>query len=180
MPDFDVDFCYERRSEVIDYVVRKYGADHVAQIVTFGTLKAKAAIRDVGRVLGMPYVAVDKVAKLIPNELNITIDAALKKSQDLLNLYEADPQVKELIDYARKIEGMPRHTSKHAAGVVISNLPVDEYVPLARNDDSIVTQFPMTTIEQLGLLKMDFLGLRTLTVISDAENDKAQGAELQH
>ncbi len=169
MPDFDVDFCYERRSEVIDYVVRKYGADHVAQIVTFGTLKAKAAIRDVGRVLGMPYVAVDKVAKLIPNELNITIDAALKKSQDLLNLYETDPQVKELIDYARKIEGMPRHTSKHAAGVVISNLPVDEYVPLARNDDSIVTQFPMTTIEQLGLLKMDFLGLRTLTVISDAE-----------
>lgn len=169
MPDFDIDFCYERRGEVIDYVVRKYGADHVSQIVTFGTLKAKAAIRDVGRVLGMPYAAVDQVAKLIPNELNITLDAALKKSQDLLNLYNSDPQVKELVDYAIKIEGMPRHTSKHAAGVVISNLPVDEYVPLAKNDDSVVTQFPMTTIEQLGLLKMDFLGLRTLTVISDAE-----------
>lgn len=169
MPDFDIDFCYERRSEVIDYVVNKYGADHVSQIVTFGTMKAKGAIRDVGRVLAMPYSAVDVVSKLIPNELNIDIETSLKKSHDLAKLYKNDNQIKELIDYAKKIEGIPRHTSKHAAGVVIGDLPVDEYVPLAKNDESVVTQFPWTTVESLGLLKMDFLGLRTLTVISDAE-----------
>ncbi len=170
MPDFDIDFCYERRSEVIDYVIEKYGFDHVAQIVTFGTLAAKAAIRDVGRALGVPYSVVDNIAKQVPNELNITIDKALKRSYDFKTLYENDEQSKELIDMARKVEGMPRHASTHAAGVVITHDPVVSYVPLAKNDDSIVTQFPMTTLEELGLLKMDFLGLRTLTVIKSAEN----------
>ena len=169
MPDFDVDFCFERRGEVIDYVIEKYGADHVAQIVTFGTLAAKAAIRDVGRALGMPYSVVDSIAKQVPNELNITIDKALKRSAEFKSLYENNEDAKELIDMARKVEGMPRHASTHAAGVVITHDPVVSYVPLARNDEAIVTQFPMTTLEELGLLKMDFLGLRTLTVISSAE-----------
>ncbi len=169
MPDFDVDFCYERRGEVIDYVIDKYGADHVAQIVTFGTLAAKAAIRDVGRALGMPYSTVDNIAKQVPNELNITLDKALRRSSEFRELYESDDETRELIDMARKVEGMPRHASTHAAGVVITHDPVVSYVPLARNDESVVTQFPMTTLEELGLLKMDFLGLRTLTVIRSAE-----------
>lgn len=169
MPDFDIDFCYERRPEVIDYVVRKYGADHVAQIVTFGTMAAKAAIRDVGRALGVPYATADSIAKLVPYELNITLDAALKKSAELREQYDSSEQVHDLIDMARKVEGMPRHASTHAAGVVITRDPVSTYVPLARNDESIVTQFTMTTLEELGLLKIDFLGLRTLTVINDAE-----------
>ena len=168
MPDFDVDFCIERRGEVIDYVNDKYGSDHVAQIVTFGTLAARAAIRDVGRVLGMSYSAVDAVAKLIPNELKMTISLALEKSKELRDVYETNEQVKDLIDTARSIEGMPRNTSTHAAGVVISRDPVSAYVPLATNDNVIVTQFTMTTLEELGLLKMDFLGLRNLTVINDA------------
>ncbi len=170
MPDFDIDFCYERRSEVIDYVVNKYGSDHVAQIITFGTMAAKAAIRDVGRALGVPYSTVDIVAKLIPYELSITIDKALMKSDELKKLYESSEEIKDLIDTARKIEGMPRHASTHAAGVVITRDPVSTYVPLARNDEAIVTQFTMTTIEELGLLKVDFLGLRTLTVIDSAKN----------
>jgi len=169
MPDFDVDFCFERRGEVIDYVIEKYGADHVAQIVTFGTLAAKAAIRDVGRALGMPYAVVDNVSKQVPNELNITIERALKRSSEFKALYESDNEIKELIDMAKKVEGMPRHASTHAAGVVITHDPVVSYVPLARNDEAVVTQFPMTTLEELGLLKMDFLGLRTLTVIKSAE-----------
>ncbi|MBE6770996.1 MAG: DNA polymerase III subunit alpha [Ruminococcaceae bacterium] len=169
MPDFDVDFCFERRGEVIDYVIEKYGADHVAQIVTFGTLAAKAAIRDVGRALGVPYSVVDNISKQVPNELNITIDRALKRSSDFKALYESSDEIKELVDMARKVEGMPRHASTHAAGVVITHDPVESYVPLARNDEAIVTEFPMTTLEELGLLKMDFLGLRTLTVISSAE-----------
>ncbi|MBR4858462.1 MAG: DNA polymerase III subunit alpha [Clostridia bacterium] len=169
MPDFDVDFCFERRGEVIDYVIEKYGSDHVAQIVTFGTLAAKAAIRDVGRALGMPYSTVDNIAKQVPNELNITIDRALKRSTEFKSLYENDDEARELIDMAKKVEGMPRHASIHAAGVVITHDPVVSYVPLARNDEAIVTQFPMTTLENLGLLKMDFLGLRTLTVIKSAE-----------
>ncbi|MCR5484605.1 MAG: DNA polymerase III subunit alpha [Clostridiales bacterium] len=168
MPDFDIDFCYERRGEVIDYVIRKYGADHVAQIVTFGTLAARAAVRDIGRVLGMPYSAVDRIAKMIPNELKMTIDKALKKSAELREAYNSSEQIKDLIDTAQKVEGMPRNTSTHAAGVVISRDPVASYVPLAMNDEAVVTQFTMTTLEQLGLLKMDFLGLRTLTVIDDA------------
>ena len=169
MPDFDVDFCYERRQEVIDYVVRKYGADHVAQIITFGTMAARAAIRDVGRVLAMPYQSVDQVAKLVPSELKMTLNKALKVSHELKNLYDGDEKVRELIDMALKIEGMPRHASTHAAGVVITREAANEYVPLSSNDGQIVTQFTMTTIEELGLLKMDFLGLRTLTVLHDAE-----------
>ncbi|MBO5944793.1 MAG: DNA polymerase III subunit alpha [Clostridia bacterium] len=167
MPDIDVDFCYERRQEVIDYVVNKYGADHVAQIVTFGTMAARAAIRDVGRALGMPYATVDNVAKKIPRALGITIEKALKESEDLKLLYDSDEKVKELIDTSMSVEGMPRHASTHAAGIVITDKPVSDYVPLATNDESVVTQFTMTTIEELGLLKMDFLGLRTLTVIND-------------
>ena len=168
MPDFDIDFCYVRRQEVIDYVIRKYGADHVAQIVTFGTMAARGAVRDVGRVLGMPYNSVDEVAKLIPSELKITIDKALKTSPELRALYETNESVEKLLNIARQVEGMPRHASTHAAGVVITRDPVATYVPLAVNDESVVTQFTMTTLEQLGLLKMDFLGLRTLTVIDDA------------
>ncbi len=167
MPDIDVDFCYERRQEVIDYVVQKYGADHVAQIVTFGTMAARAAIRDVGRALGMSYATVDSVAKKIPRALGITIEKALKESDDLKLLYDSDDKVKELIDTSMSVEGMPRHASTHAAGIVITDRPVSDYVPLATNDESVVTQFTMTTIEELGLLKMDFLGLRTLTVIND-------------
>lgn len=169
MPDFDVDFCYERRQEVIDYVIRKYGADHVAQIVTFGTMAARAVIRDVGRVLDMPYQAVDAIAKLVPMEPKMTLQKAMKISKELAARYETEEDVKELIDNALKLEGMPRHASTHAAGVVITREAADEYVPLSTNDGNPVTQFTMTTIEELGLLKMDFLGLRTLTVISDAE-----------
>ncbi|NCC06818.1 MAG: DNA polymerase III subunit alpha [Clostridia bacterium] len=169
MPDFDVDFCYERRQEVIDYVINKYGADHVAQIVTFGTMAARMAIRDVGRVLDLPYQTVDTIAKLVPMELKMTLKRALEVSKELAAQYENNPQAKELLDMAIKLEGMPRHASTHAAGVVITRDAADEYVPLSSNDGNIVTQFTMTTIEELGLLKMDFLGLRTLTVISDAE-----------
>ena len=169
MPDIDVDFCYERRQEVIDYVVRKYGKDRVVQIVTFGTLAARGVIRDVGRVMDLPYAFVDSIAKMIPQELNITIDKALKMNPDLRKMYEDDEQVKYLIDMSRRLEGLPRHSSMHAAGVVISQKSVDEYVPLSRaSDGSITTQFTMTTLEELGLLKMDFLGLRTLTVIQNA------------
>ena len=169
MPDFDVDFCYERRQEVIDYVNEKYGRDHVAQIVTFGTMAARAAVRDVGRVMGMAYQDVDKVAQLIPMELKMTLQKALEVSPDLKTMYEADPQVHELIDTSLKVEGMPRHASTHAAGVVITREPATEYVPLSTNDGLPVTQFNMVEIERLGLLKMDFLGLRTLTVIHDTE-----------
>lgn len=169
MPDIDVDFCYERRQEVIDYVTEKYGADHVAQIVTFGTMAARNAIRDVGRALNIPYSDVDVVAKLVPNELHITLDKALAASDQLRQMYEQDATVHRLIDTARSLEGMPRHASTHAAGVVITNEPVDHYVPLAANDGNMVTQFIMTTLEELGLLKMDFLGLRNLTVLHDAE-----------
>ncbi len=169
MPDFDIDFCYERREEVIDYVIQKYGKDRVAQIITFGTMAARGGIRDVGRVMGMDYQKVDKVAKAIPMELHMTIEKALERSPDLRIMYESDPQVKELIDHALKIEGMPRHASTHAAGVVIARDSVEKYVPLAKNDEAIVTQYSMTTLEELGLLKMDFLGLRNLTVIADAE-----------
>ncbi len=168
MPDIDMDFCYERRQEVIDYATRRYGEDHVAQIITFGTLAAKAAIKDVGRALGMPYALCDEVAKMIPNELKITIEKALKINKKLSDSYESDPKIKKLIDTAMAVEGMPRHASTHAAGVVITGSPVSDYVPLYRNGDLISTQFPMTTLEELGLLKMDFLGLRTLTVIKDA------------
>ncbi len=169
MPDIDVDFCFERRQEVIDYVVRKYGKDRVVQIVTFGTLAARGVIRDVGRVMDLPYAFVDTIAKMIPQEPNITIDKALVENPELRRTYETDPQVKELIDMAKRLEGLPRHSSMHAAGVVISQKPVDEYVPLSRAaDGSITTQFTMTTLEELGLLKMDFLGLRTLTVIQNA------------
>ena len=169
MPDFDVDFCYERRQEVIDYVNEKYGRDHVAQIVTFGTMAARAAVRDVGRVMGMSYQDVDRVAKLIPMELKTTLKKALEVSPDLKALYDADSQVHELIDTSLKVEGMPRHASTHAAGVVITREPATEYVPLSTNDGLPVTQFNMVEIERLGLLKMDFLGLRTLTVIHDTE-----------
>ena len=169
MPDFDIDFCYEKRQQVIDYVVAKYGADHVAQIITFGTMAARGAIRDVGRAMAVPYAQVDAVAKLVPNELHMTLDKALTASKDLKQQYDTDSTIHELIDMARKLEGMPRHASTHAAGVVITRNPVDTYVPVQKNEEAILTQFPMTTLEELGLLKMDFLGLRTLTVISDAE-----------
>ena len=169
MPDIDVDFCFERRQEVIDYVVRKYGKDRVVQIVTFGTLAARGVIRDVGRVMDLPYAFVDSIAKMVPQELNITIDKALWENSELRRTYETDEQVKNLIDMAKRLEGLPRHSSMHAAGVVISQKSVDEYVPLSRAaDGSITTQFTMTTLEELGLLKMDFLGLRTLTVIQNA------------
>ena len=181
MPDIDIDFCFERRQEVIDYVVRKYGKDRVVQIVTFGTMAARGVIRDVGRVLDFPYAQVDTIAKMIPNELNITIDKALKMNPELRNQYEGDEQIRYLIDMSKRLEGLPRHTSMHAAGVVISQKAVDEYVPLSRaSDGSITTQFTMTTLEELGLLKMDFLGLRTLTVIQNAVKlaQKSEGIEL--
>ncbi len=169
MPDIDVDFCFERRQEVIDYVTRKYGADKVVQIVTFGTLAAKGVIRDVGRVMDLPYAFVDNIAKMVPNELNITLARALDMNPELRSVYESDDQVHELIDMAKQLEGLPRHTSIHAAGVVICQRPAEEFVPLSRGaEGEVTTQFTMTTIEQLGLLKMDFLGLRTLTVIRDA------------
>jgi len=168
MPDIDIDFCYQRRGEVIDYVNRKYGSDHVAQIVTFGTMAAKGAIRDVARAMNFPYAEADAIAKLVPNALHITLEMALKLSQPLRVQYEENARVRALIDTAKSLEGMPRHASTHAAGVVITRLPVHHYVPLAKNDESIVTQYPMTTLEELGLLKMDFLGLRNLTVLNDA------------
>ena len=169
MPDIDVDFCYERRQEVIDYVVRKYGKDRVVQIVTFGTLAARNVIRDVGRVLDLPYAMVDEVAKMIPKDIGITIQKALDQSEDFRKLYNSNEEVKNLINMAKRLEGLPRHTSMHAAGVVISQKSVDEYVPLSRaSDGSVTTQYIMTTLEELGLLKMDFLGLRTLTVIQNA------------
>lgn len=185
MPDIDVDFCFERRQEVIDYVVEKYGKDRVVQIVTFGTMAARGVIRDVGRVMDLPYAQCDMIAKMIPEELNITIDKALKINPELKNLYTTDEAVKKLIDMSRRLEGLPRHTSMHAAGVVISQKSVDEYVPLARaSDGSIVTQFTMTTLEELGLLKMDFLGLRTLTVIQKAvkliEKNKGISLDMDH
>ena len=185
MPDIDVDFCFERRQEVIDYVRRKYGDDCVVQIVTFGTLAARGVIRDVGRVMDMPYAQVDVIAKMIPQELNITIDKALTMNPELKKIYEEQPEIHELIDTAKRLEGLPRHTSMHAAGVVISQKDVSEYVPLSRaQDGSIVTQFTMTTLEELGLLKMDFLGLRTLTVIQNAvhlvEQDTGVKLDMQH
>ena len=170
MPDIDVDFCYERREEVIDYVIEKYGEDHVAQIVTFGTLGARAAIRDVGRVMDLPYGRVDYVAKQVPNELNITLTRALEISPSLKKSYESEEEIHRLLDLALHIEGVPRHTSTHAAGVVISQNPITDYVPLTRNGEIISTQFNMIELEELGLLKMDFLGLRTLTVIRDAKD----------
>ena len=181
MPDIDIDFCIERRQEVIDYVGEKYGKDHVAQIVTFGTLKAKGVIRDVGRVLDMPYVQCDEISKMVPKELNITLDDALKQNRELKALYDSDEQVKYLIDMSRRLEGLPRHASMHAAGVVICGKPVDEYVPLSRAaDGSITTQYIMTTLEELGLLKMDFLGLRNLTVIQNTQRfiKKNRGIDL--
>lgn len=169
MPDIDIDFCFERRQEVIDYVVRKYGKDRVVQIVTFGTLAARGVLRDVGRVMDLPYAFVDSIAKMVPQELNITLDRALKTNPEFKALYDTNEQVKELVDMSKRLEGLPRHTSMHAAGVVISQKSVDEYVPLSRaQDGSLTTQFTMTTLEELGLLKMDFLGLRTLTVIQNA------------
>ncbi len=185
MPDIDIDFCFERRQEVIDYVSRKYGSDRVVQIVTFGTLAAKGVIRDVGRVMDLPYAMVDSLAKMVPGELNITIDRALQINPELRRLYETDLQVKELIDMSKRLEGLPRHTSMHAAGVVICSRPAEELVPLSRGaDGTITTQFTMTTIEELGLLKMDFLGLRTLTVIRDAvelvRKDKGVSIDIDH
>ena len=167
MPDFDIDFCYVRRQEVIEYVVSKYGSDHVAQIVTFGTMAARAAVRDVGRAMDIPYAVCDRIAKMIPRELKVTIEQSLKKVPELKAEYDSNETVKSLIDMAKKVEGMPRHASMHAAGVVITDRPVAEYVPLATSDESVVTQYTMTTLEELGLLKMDFLGLRNLTVIDD-------------
>ena len=185
MPDIDVDFCFERRQEVIDYVRRKYGDDCVVQIVTFGTLAARGVIRDVGRVMDLPYAQVDTIAKMIPQELNITIDKALQMNPELKKVYEDQKEIHDLIDTAKRLEGLPRHTSMHAAGVVISQKDVSEYVPLSRaSDGSIVTQFTMTTLEELGLLKMDFLGLRTLTVIQNAvhliEQDVGVKLDMQH
>ena len=169
MPDIDMDFCYRRRNEIIDYVNRKYGSDHVAQIVTFGTMAARGVLRDVGRTLDFPYAEMDQLAKQVPSSLHMTLDNALRLSKPLREQYENDPRIHNLIDTARSIEGMPRHASKHAAGVVITRLPVYDYVPLARNDESMVTQYVMTTLEELGLLKMDFLSLRNLTVLDDAQ-----------
>ena len=169
MPDFDIDFCTERRQEVIDYVIRKYGADHVAQIAAFGTMAARGAVRDVGRALAVPYAVCDKVAKMIPRDIGMTIQKALEVSKELKALYDSDHQIHELIDTAMQLEGMPRNTTTHATGVVITDKPVAEYVPLAKNDDTVVTQFTMTELDELGLLKMDFLGLRNLTVLHYAE-----------
>lgn len=185
MPDIDVDFCFERRQEVIDYVVRKYGKECVTQIVTFGTLAARGVIRDVGRVMDMPYAFVDSISKNVPTELGITIQKALKMNPDLRKIYEEDESVKKLIDMSMRLEGLPRHTSTHAAGVVISQKPMDEYVPLSRGTDGMITtQFTMTTLEELGLLKMDFLGLRTLTVINSAvhliEKDYGVKVDIDH
>ena len=170
MPDFDVDFCYEHRQDVIDYVANKYGHDHVSQIITFGTMSARMVIRDVSRVLDVPYAEADKLAKMIPNELHITIKKALEQNKELADLYETDETVKKVLDIAMGLEGMPRQASTHACGIVITKEPVDTYVPLYVRDGQISTQYIMTTLEELGLLKMDFLGLRTLTVIQDTIN----------
>ncbi|MCI8446811.1 MAG: DNA polymerase III subunit alpha, partial [Eubacterium sp.] len=185
MPDIDVDFCFERRQEVIDYVVEKYGKECVTQIVTFGTLAARGVIRDVGRVMDMPYAFVDSISKNVPTELGITIQKALEMNPDLRRIYEEDESVRKLIDMSKRLEGLPRHTSTHAAGVVISQQPMDEYVPLSRGTDGMITtQFTMTTLEELGLLKMDFLGLRTLTVINSAvhlvEKDYGVTVDIDH
>lgn len=161
MPDFDIDFCYVRRQEVIDYVVQKYGSDHVAQIITFGTMAARAAVRDVGRALALGYQNVDTVAKLIPNELGMTIDKALSAVPELKKSYESDENVRRLIDVSRALEGMPRHASTHAAGVVITREPADTYVPLQKNDEAIVTQYPMTTLEELVCSRWTFWGCAT-------------------
>ncbi len=169
MPDFDIDFCYVNRQKVIDYVIEKYGADHVAQIVTFGTLAARAAVRDVGRAMDIPYAFCDRLAKLVPHKMGVTLKSAIADSKELENLYKTDERAKSVLDMAIKVEGMPRHASTHAAGVVISDKPVSEYVPLSLNDNAVVTQYTMTALDELGLLKMDFLGLRNLTVISDCE-----------
>ena len=181
MPDFDVDFCYERRGEVIDYVGRKYGKDHVSQIITFGTMSARMVIRDVGRVLDIPYAQADSLAKMIPNELHITINKALEQNKELKELYENDAEIKKVLDIAMALEGMPRQASTHACGIVITKEPVDTYVPLYMRDDTISTQYIMTTLEELGLLKMDFLGLRTLTVIQDTINlvKKTKGIDVE-
>lgn len=182
MPDFDIDFADDRRPEMIDYVVRKYGADHVAQIVTFGTMAARGSIRDVGRAMAMPYAEVDSIAKLVPSEINMTLGKALEASGELRQRYDTDVRVHRLIDMARRVEGMPRNASTHAAGVVITDKPVDEYVPLAKNGDSVVTQYTMTTLEELGLLKMDFLGLRNLSVIRRAQDmidEKKPGFQIE-
>lgn len=178
MPDIDIDFCYERREEVIDYVVSKYGKDHVAQIITFGTMMARAAIRDVGRVLNLPLSEVDRIAKLVPEELGVTLDKAIQ-TPELKQLYDSDPDVKQLIDLARAIEGMPRHASTHAAGIVISGEPLENFLPLQRNGDAVITQFPKETVEEIGLLKMDFLGLRTLTVIGDTLQIVESGRQIK-
>jgi len=184
MPDFDIDFCYERRQEVIDYVIRKYSVDHVAQIITFGTMKARAATRDVGRALAMPYADVDRVAKMIPTDLGMTLEKALKMSPDLKAAYDEEDDTRNLLDMSMRLEGLPRHSSTHAAGVVICDKPVSEYIPLNTNDGVITTQFPMGTVEELGLLKMDFLGLRTLTVIriaaEEVERNKGIEIDLDH
>ena len=181
MPDIDIDFCYERRGEVLDYVIEKYGEDRVSQIITFGTMAARAAIRDVGRVLNIPLWLVDKVAKLIPNELGITIERALEVSSQLREMVETDPQIKELVTMAQALEGLPRHAGTHAAGVVISQEPLDTYLPLQRTSEGgITTQFAKETVEEIGLLKMDFLGLRTLSVINNAVQmvKETQGIEV--
>ena len=181
MPDFDVDFCYERRQEVIDYVSRKYGEDHVSQIITFGTMSARMVIRDVGRALDISYVETDKLAKMIPNEFHITIKEALEQNKELANLYENEQRIKELLNIAMALEGLPRQASTHACGIVITKEPVDTYVPLYVREGSISTQYIMTTLEELGLLKMDFLGLRTLTVIQDTLNlvKQTKGIDVQ-
>ena len=170
MPDFDVDFCYEHRQDVIDYVSRKYGHDHVSQIITFGTMSARMVIRDVARVLDVPYADADSLAKMIPNELHITIKKALEQNKELAQKYETEETVKKVLDIAMGLEGMPRQASTHACGIVITKEPVDTYVPLYMRDNTISTQYIMTTLEELGLLKMDFLGLRTLTVIQDTKD----------
>ncbi|NLB08688.1 MAG: DNA polymerase III subunit alpha, partial [Clostridiales bacterium] len=170
MPDFDIDFCYERRNEVIQYVTEKYGADHVSQVITFGTLAARAAIRNVARAIDVPYAEADRIAKMVPAELNITLDQALAINPELRRYYDNDEVTRRIIDLSRRLEGMPRHASTHAAGVVISGQPITELAPLARNEDSIVVQFTKDNIERVGLLKFDFLGLRTLTVIQDTVN----------
>lgn len=184
MPDIDIDFCYIRRDEVIEYVKRRYGEDHVAQIITFGTMAAKGAIRDVGRVMNIPYNDVDKIAKLVPQELGMTLDKALKDSSELRSLYQEDMQVRKLIDFAKDIEGMPRHSSTHAAGVVISRDPVTDYVPVQVSEGTLVTQYDKDFVEELGLLKMDFLGLRTLTVIADTleniKNNRGITVDIDH
>ena len=170
MPDIDSDFCYERRQEVIDYVVEKYGESNVSQIITFGTMAPRVCIRDVGRAMNYSYSEVDRIAKMIPTMLGITIEKALELNPELKLAYDSEERIKTLIDVAKDLEGLPRHSSTHAAGVVIASRPLVEYVPLQKNDEMIVTQFGMGTLEELGLLKMDFLGLRTLTVMNDAIN----------